>query len=579
MIENIEKIDFAFQPIVNIKSGETFAVEALIRNTNKLGFTSIFEFFDKAYEKGILYKLDLILREKAIEKFLRINIRDLKLFYNLDNRVLLMPDYEIGNTKKILKKFNLSKERFVFELSERGSVNDPYLLQKIINLHKKNNYKLAIDDFGTGIAGMQLLYYAESNFIKIDRFFIQDIQKDSKKRLFCSHIVDMAHIMGMRVIAEGVETKEEFFICKKIGVDFIQGYLIQKPEISYKLIKPIYKEVKELFKNDLRNNEIILEKKYIQEIEPICIDNLTYESAFNYFKKYKESYFIPIINKSKEAKGILYEKDIRDLIFSPYGMSIAKNEAFKDKLHSNIKNAVSVESSWDINKILEVYNVNRDKINYGIFVTTNNKYIGFLSLRDLLHLSFKKNLQLAENINPLTKLPGNTLIDQFLVEVFEKEEKDVYYLVYFDFNNFKPFNDVYGFRKGDRAILLFSEILKKYVKDAKLIAHIGGDDFFVGFKNIEFEKVYEMIKKVQEQCKLEVESLYSEEDRKRGCIKTRDRYGIEREFDLLSVSAAIIEIKQNVSLKTFEEKIGDIKKLSKKVSFPLAISLRRVSES
>ena len=578
MIKDIEKIDFAFQPIVNIKTGETFAVEALIRNTNKLGFKSIFEFFDKAYEKGILYKLDLMLREKAIEKFLKINIDDLKLFYNIDNRVLLMPDYKIGNTEKILKKFNLSKDRFIFELSERGSVDDPFLLQKIINLYKENNYKLAIDDFGTGIAGMQLLYYAESDFIKIDRFFIQDIQKDSKKRLFCSHIVDMAHIMGMRVIAEGIEKKEEFFICKNIGVDFIQGYFIQKPEVDYKLIKPVYKEIKELFKNDLRDNEIRLKKKYIQNVEPICIDDLTYESAFNYFKNYKESYFIPIVDKNKEVKGILYERDIRDLIFSPYGMSIAKNEAFKDKLHSNIKSAISVENSWDINKILEVYDVNRDKINYGIFVTNNNKYIGFLSLRNLLHLSFKKNLQLAENINPLTKLPGNTLIDEFLLEVFEKKEEDIYDLVYFDFNNFKPFNDVYGFRSGDRAILLFSEILKKYIKDAKLIAHIGGDDFFVGFKNIEFEKVYKMIKRVQEQFKLEVGSLYSKEDRKRGVIKTKDRYGVEREFDLLSVSTVVIEIKQNISSRMFEEEIGNIKKLSKKVSFPLAVSLRKVDE-
>ena len=578
MLKNIEKIDFAFQPIVNIKTGEIFAVEALIRNTDKLGFKSIFDFFDKAYEYGILYKLDLTLREKAIEKFLKINLDDIKLFYNLDNRILLMPDYEIGNTEKILKKFNLSKDRFIFELSERGSVDDPYLLQRMINLYKENNYKLAIDDFGTGIAGMQLLYYAESDFIKIDRFFIRDIQKDSKKRLFCSHIVDMAHIMGIKVIAEGIEKEDEFFICKKIGVDFIQGYFIQKPEIDYRLIKPIYEKVKELFKSDLRDNEVRLEKKYIQQIEAICIDKLTYESAFNYFKTHKDSYFIPIIDRNKEIKGVLYEKDIRDLIFSPYGISLAMNEAFKNKLHSNIKDAISVESSWNIDKILEVYDVNRDKINYGIFVTDNNKYIGFLSLRDLLHLSFKKNLQLAENINPLTKLPGNALIDKFLLEVFKKEIKDVYYLVYFDFNNFKPFNDVYGFRNGDRAILLFSEILKKHIKDAKLIAHIGGDDFFVGFKNIEFEKVYKMIKKVQEQFKLEVESLYSEEDRKRGFIKTKDRYGIERKFDLLSVSASIMEIKQNVCSEIFEKEIGNIKSLSKKVPFPVAVSLRRVDE-
>ncbi|GAB6044881.1 EAL domain-containing protein [Caminibacter profundus] len=569
----VKKLDFAFQPIVNIKSGEIFAVEALLRKVEDCGFYSIFHLFDEAFRNGVLYQLDLFLRYKVIEKFSKIKIDNLKLFYNLDNRILLMPDYKVGNTEKILEDFSLNKEILVFELSEKDTIKDPSLVTNMVNRYKQSEFKIAIDDFGTGIAGLQLLYYAESDFIKIDRFFIQNITNDSKKKLFCSHIVNMAHIMGMKVIAEGVESKEEFFTCKEIGVDFLQGYFIQKPDIDYKNIKEKYPEIEKLYKSDLRENTFELKNKYVEYVEPIFIEELSYKTVFNYLKKNKNAYFIPVIDKSKDIKGILLESDIRDLIFSPYGMSLAYNDSMKKKLKKKIKESISVEASWDIDKILKIYNINREKINYGIFVTQNNKYKGFLNLNNLLHLSYKKNLQIAEEKNPLTRLPGNKSIDNFMFEVFQNNDNK-YYIVYFDFDNFKPFNDIYGFRQGDRAILLFSEILKKYINDASIIGHIGGDDFFVGFKNYEFDEVYKIIKKIQKKFKIEVESLYSKKDREKGYIKAMDRFGIERKFELLSVSAVVIEISKKINRNIFDEEIGNLKKFAKKLKFPLVVGFR-----
>ncbi len=111
----------------------------------------------------------------------------------------------------------------------------------------------------------------------------------------------------------------------------------------------------------------------------------------------------------------------------------------------------------------------------GIFVSKDSIYYGFISLNNLLLLSYKRNLEIAENQNPLTKLPGNSQIDEFIYSVFDKKLQAQ--IVYFDFNDFKPFNDTYGFRLGDRAILMFSEILQKHLSRESFIAHIGGDDF------------------------------------------------------------------------------------------------------
>lgn len=570
----VSNLDFAFQPIANIHSGEIYAVEALLRNFKEAGgFYSIFNLFDEAFHDGVLYQLDLELRLKVIKKFSKFKIKNLHLFYNLDNRILYMPDFQPGNTDKILEKFNVDKALLCFELSERGTLQDSNSLTNMVRNYKRNHFKIAIDDFGTGISGFQMLYFADTDFIKIDRFFIQNIQNDHKKRLFCSHIIDMAHIMGIRVIAEGIETKEEYYTCKEIGADLLQGYFLQKPKISIEEIKPIYKDIKGLYKNDLRSSKANqLKEDIIEYIESLYIEDLDFEEVFDYFKKHRDAHFIPIIDKTKVLQGVLHEHDVRELSYSPYGLSLASNDRTHQKIKSYIDDTISAEYSWSVDEVLEIYSSNKISIN-GIFILKNGSYMGFVTLHNLLKLSYDRNIEIASQKNPLTKLSGNISIDRYLFEVFENSDKYIYTIVYFDFNNFKPFNDVYGFRLGDRAILLFSEILKKHVKSASLIGHIGGDDFFVGFKDVDYRKIYKMISYIQEKFKNQVSSLYNQKDRNKNHMQTKDRFGIERKFDLLSVSAAIIEIHPKVKKDDFNDCIGKIKKESKMSDKPIACSL------
>ena len=242
--EIIEKLDYAFQPIIYSHTGKIYAVEALVRGVQDVnGLNCIDDLFDKAFNDDFLYELDLQLREKAISKFSNIDIENLKLFYNLDNRIIYNKKYSQGNTANILKKYNLDKNIICFELSEKGTAIEQNALSSMIQKYKESGYSIAIDDFGIGVSGLKLLYFSEANVIKLDRFFITNIDQDSKKKLFCSSIIEMAHIMGMLVIAEGIETIKEFYTCKDIGADFIQGYLAQHPTLNIKEIKNIYPNI------------------------------------------------------------------------------------------------------------------------------------------------------------------------------------------------------------------------------------------------------------------------------------------------------------------------------------------------
>lgn len=570
-INILAKLEYSFQAIIDTHTGKLYAVEALLRNVYEAAGThNIQNLFDNAFEDNVLYEFDLQLRHKAIEKFSNIKIPNLKLFYNLDNRIIYNTNYETGNTLNILKKFNLSKDAIYFELSEKGTMLEQSAMSSMIKHYKTSGFNIVIDDFGIGVSGLKLLYFSEANIIKIDRYFITNIHKDSKKKLFCSSITNMAHMMGMKVVAEGVEKKEEYYTCKEIGLDFIQGYLVQKAQVDITQLCSAYEHIIQLIEKDKRSHKVnSIKEEYIQDIKALDI-NASLEELFTYFKKNPENTFVPLIDSYKHIKGIIYELDIKQISYSQYGHALAKNKSNSPKLSSFMKEVLSVEEKWGADKILEIYN-NSQNNSKGIFVTSANKYKGFISLSSLLSLSYKRNIEIAKNQNPLTKLPGNEKIAEFLHNCFEKNEI-ITHILYFDFNDFKPFNDYYGFRQGDRAILIFSELLKKTLPFETFIAHIGGDDFFVAFEGRKCEEINNIAKNIQNLFKDNVKSLYKQEDIKNNYINTNDRFNIKRKFSLLSVSCAIIEINKKRKKENFDFTISLAKKASKKTSLPLCLS-------
>ena len=566
----IEKLDYAFQPIIHSHTGKIYAVEALLRNVQNIsGLNAIDDLFNMAFNDDYLYELDLQLREKAIKKFSNIDIDNLRLFYNLDNRIIYNKNLSAGNTSKILKKYKLNKSVICFELSEKGTAIEQNALSTMIQRYKESGYSIAIDDFGIGVSGLKLLYFSEANIIKLDRFFISNIDQDSKKKLFCSSIIEMAHIMGMQVIAEGIETAKEFYTCKDIGADFIQGFLVQKPTIEIYEIKTIYNNILTLINEDKRNNpNATIDEEFIEPIIALNVNTSLYE-LFVHFKESTKNNFVPIVDEYDNFLGIIYESDIKKISYSQYGLSLAQNKTFSSTLIKYLKPSLSVEISWGIDKILEMYNLN-SKDALGIFITQGNKYRGFINLNSLLTLSYKRNIEIATNQNPLTKLPGNNQIEKFIEKTLRRNHKITTHIIYFDFNDFKPFNDIYGFRQGDRAILIFSELLqKRYPKDS-FIAHIGGDDFFVGLKNYKMDDVFELTSKVQIEFKNSVENLYSKKDKENGLLIAKDRFNVERNFNLLSVSSAIIEINPKSNISNFDNTLNVLKKASKGSNKPIS---------
>ena len=247
-IKNLDLLDFAFQPIVDIETKKVFAVEALLRNTEILGYKDIHHFFDAMYEKGLLYKVDILLRDKALGKFTKLpDHQELKLFYNLDNRLLEMADYRTGTTDNLIKKHGLHRNNLCFEISERHEIkHEMKRMKQTLQHYQDEGFCLAIDDFGTGFAGFKLLYEFTPDVIKIDRFFLSGICNNPKKKIIVTTIIQLAKELGAKIIAEGIELESELMVCREMGCEFIQGYLIQKPSSDINDIKGSYSAVQKV---------------------------------------------------------------------------------------------------------------------------------------------------------------------------------------------------------------------------------------------------------------------------------------------------------------------------------------------
>jgi EAL domain-containing protein (putative c-di-GMP-specific phosphodiesterase class I)/GGDEF domain-containing protein len=563
--EKLKTLDIAFQPILNIHTGKIFAVEALLRNYQEVGFETIFSLFDEAYKKNILYSFDIALRRKSIKKFTEIAMHEnIKLFYNLDNRLFEMPDFTQGNTKKILSEYNIKKDTICFEISERHQIDGVHDMQIIMKHYKDNNYSIAIDDFGVGYSGYKLLHDIKPDILKIDRFFLQDVHKHPKKKVMLKSITHLAVQLGIQVVAEGVETKEELLICRDVGCHLVQGFLIQKPTKKVNEIKSNYSQIPDIVNKDLRSTKQSYEiLGYIDKVPTLYVKTKMTD-VIEYFKKNQGTTVIPIVNSHDEPLGILQDTQIKDFLYSPYGRSILLNDGSKKSKLKNLLHPCAIaDINSDMSTIIELFSNNYESI--GIIITKDLKYYGFLSPRAIITIMNEQNLLFAREQNPLTKLPGNAMIEKYIWEASKSKEK--YLLCYFDLDNFKAFNDVYGFRNGDRVIQLFADILRKNLPIEFFKAHIGGDDFFGGVKNSDKEDLNYItdVNNIVKKFTNDVVEFYSQDDKDKGFILAKDRDGNQKQFPLLTVSASILIIHEKTNTRSIEN-INDILSIQKKVA-------------
>lgn len=230
-IENRE-FTLVYQPKIHTISKEIIGIEALVRwNNEKLGHVSPAEFIDYAEESGLIIPLSEIIFDLACEGHHRLvaaGYSKLPISINVSSLHFQQQGF-LESIQTILERNNASAQNFEIELTERTVMNSAQeTVSKLVKL-KQLGFKLSIDDFGTGYSSLSYLVRFPLDILKIDRSFIQHICSLDDKQAIVDAIIQMAHRLQMKVVAEGVETSQQAELLETMGCDYIQGYYYSKP--------------------------------------------------------------------------------------------------------------------------------------------------------------------------------------------------------------------------------------------------------------------------------------------------------------------------------------------------------------
>ncbi|WP_133407522.1 EAL domain-containing protein [Parashewanella tropica] len=232
--EALEKNYFEvyYQPKISLSSNKMVGMEALVRLIHPTeGFISPAEFIPIAEETGLIVEIGEIVLSKACnatQKWVEKYGFNGRVAVNLSSRQFALPDLERRITQ-VLKYSELDSKHLEIEITESTVIQDPVQAIKVMTKLRNMGIHLALDDFGTGYSSLTYLKDFPISTIKIDKSFIDDIDKSDRDLKMVDSIITIAHNMGISVVAEGVEHRSQLIALRALNCEEIQGYFYSKP--------------------------------------------------------------------------------------------------------------------------------------------------------------------------------------------------------------------------------------------------------------------------------------------------------------------------------------------------------------
>lgn len=226
----------AFQLILDIEQQRPFAYEALVRGTRG---ESAGEILGRVND-GNRYRFDQACRVKAIEQAAALGLLDIDdclLSINFLPNAVYRAETCIRATLEAARRFEFPRERLMFEVTEGEQIHDAEHLKRIFAEYGRQGFTTAIDDFGAGYSGLNLLAEFQPHILKLDMVLTRGIDSDPVRQAIVAGIVLVANRLGIRIIAEGIETAGERDALRELGVRYMQGFLFARPALD-KLYRP-----------------------------------------------------------------------------------------------------------------------------------------------------------------------------------------------------------------------------------------------------------------------------------------------------------------------------------------------------
>jgi diguanylate cyclase (GGDEF)-like protein len=467
-----------FQPIFALDSPRILGYEALIRGPETSPLHKPEQLFAVARSARHLASLEYACREAACRQFMSLGLPG-KLFLNMSPLSFTDNNYRDGVTREILQRVGLNAERLVFELTENQPLDEFELLRSASDHFKRQGFAVALDDLGAGYAGLRVWSELRPDYVKIDRHFISGIDQDAVKREFVRAMLDIAHRMGNKVIAEGIETAAELRTLITMGVEYAQGFYLARP-----MAEPVRQVPSALF--GFQHERFPRHPDFFHRtVGDILADSVVVSpgtpaaEVVKMFRADVRLTCVPVV-AGNQPIGMVSRVELLNIFAQRYG-----HELHSTKLITEFISPLSltVEIDTELKVVGQLITEDpQQNLSVDFIISEQGLYRGVGTVRNLLRCITEEKLRAARHSNPLTQLPGNVPLYEWIDYLLNSYTEFV--VAYCDINHFKPFNDTFGYSYGDEVIVKLGQLLMANIDTARdFVGHVGGDDFIVVFRS------------------------------------------------------------------------------------------------
>jgi diguanylate cyclase (GGDEF)-like protein len=526
-----DRVQTVFQPIFDLKTGKIYAYESLARFDKSDCFANTEAVFQAARKNQLTVRLESLCRQNTYKSMARLGI-DKPVSINISPHLLRTPP------SALLNELYTVQDRIILELTERYKIRDQQKFAESIEFYRQAGFVIAIDDLGAGFAGLSMLARIQPSIVKIDRFIIDGIQHSTKKQMLLEAMVSFCRKINALVVAEGVENQEELETILPMQVDLAQGFFLGKPERSPGDCSP---EAKECIDKYRRHTAMSYPSASVANtigtlVSPtIAIgDNEPVKVALDIFNEDRSVSALPVVREKKPA-GIISRTDLYIKIGNQYGFSLFSQKP----VASVMKPATVFEAEASLEEVTrKVLDRKSNAIYDAVIIVRNGIYVGTVQIYQLLQRITEQKIMLAKQANPLSGLPGNNLIKAEILQRLAK--KEIFAVLYIDLDNFKPFNDNFGFEKGDQVLRYLGHMLQEELfkwDNSAFVGHVGGDDFVAVCRT---GHVDALCRSLITRFQYEIKQFHDEQSVARKFYTSYDRLGRKRQYRLLTISIAVV---------------------------------------
>jgi len=533
-----------FQPILNLAGSGLYGFEALTRGPADTPFADPGLLFGRAERTGQLAVLERVSRQRALAEWQSLGLPG-RLFLNTSPMAL-----EGEGMQRLLadaEQAGLPLERLVLEISERYPVKDYGQLRATLDRLRRGGCLIAIDDLGAGYSGLRSWSELRPDFVKIDIHFIKGIDDDPVKRQFVQSMEDMAAKLGCETIAEGVETAEEYAVVHHLGIRFVQGHFFGRPHVSPLTVPVDGRDWREPEYGLQRSAAPLPGETVASLLEPapaVPMHQRT-EDVLELFACDPAPSAIVVVEDERPV-GLVERAGLLQVFAGRYGRDLFSRQPISVLMN---RSPIIVEETERLEVVSELITASGDiEASNRFIITRDYRYRGIGSVLNLLRRITDLKVRNARYANPLTLLPGNVPIAETIERMLNAGSE--FTVCYFDIDNFKPYNDLYGYNRGDEVIRLLAGILIGQVDpECDFVGHVGGDDFIVVFRSPDWQA---RVDRVFSRFLDGRPRFYSAQHLAAGGMHATDRRGEAVFYTLLTLSAGAVPVSPDRDLSQHE---------------------------